>query len=194
MPLCAFCQHSKSKCIFFVLISKFIGLSFNLMIVIIYNLIFAIVLWQQNIKKCVYLIERRQTLFRLIFGVFLILHGLVHLLYFGQSRRLFELQSGMVWPDGSWVFSRFLGVEKVRMLAGFLCILAASGFVAGGVGLLIKQVWWQPAIVASAIFSAVIFILLWDKKMQKLHDKGAANILINLAILAALLLLKWPST
>lgn len=163
------------------------------MIVIIYNAIFAIVLWQQNIKKCVYLIERRQSLFRLIFGVFLILHGMVHLLYFGQSRRLFELQPGMIWPDGSWAFSKLLGVKKTRTLAGYFCVLAAVGFVAGGVGLLIKQVWWQHVITVSSIFSAAIFILLWDKKMQKLHDKGAVNILINLAILAAILLLKWPS-
>ena len=32
----------------------------------------------------------------ILFGIFLILHGLVHLLYAGQSSRLFELQPGMV--------------------------------------------------------------------------------------------------
>ena len=36
-----------------------------------------------------------------IFGVFIVVHVLIHLFYFGQSRRLFELQPGMVWPDGS---------------------------------------------------------------------------------------------
>jgi len=128
-----------------------------------------------------------------IFGVFLIVHGLVHLLYFGQSWRFFELQSGMLWPDGSWAFSKLLGIEKTRKLAGIFCFLAAAGFVTGGIGLLIRQVWWQSVIVGSAVFSAVVFILLWDKKMQKLHDKGAVNILINLAILLAVLLLKWPS-
>jgi hypothetical protein len=33
---------------------------------------------------------------RFIIGVFIVLHGLVHLLYFGHSRRLFELQPGML--------------------------------------------------------------------------------------------------
>jgi hypothetical protein len=33
---------------------------------------------------------------RIIFGVFIVLHGLVHLLYFGQSARYFELQPEMV--------------------------------------------------------------------------------------------------
>jgi len=55
---------------------------------------------------------------RILFGVFLVLHGLVHLLYYGQSARHFELQPGMVWPDGSWAFSRLLGDELVRSLAG----------------------------------------------------------------------------
>ena len=41
---------------------------------------------------------------RFILSVFIVLHGLVHLLYFGQSRRLFELQPGMAWPE-SWRLS-----------------------------------------------------------------------------------------
>ncbi len=37
---------------------------------------------------------------RLIIGVFLVLHGLVHLLYAGQSARLFELQEGLAGRTG----------------------------------------------------------------------------------------------
>jgi hypothetical protein len=33
-----------------------------------------------------------------IAGIFLILHGLVHLLYYGQSARRFELAPGLTWP------------------------------------------------------------------------------------------------
>ncbi len=32
-----------------------------------------------------------------LIGLFLALHGVVHLLYFGQSAQLLELQAGMVW-------------------------------------------------------------------------------------------------
>ena len=71
----------------------------------------------------------------IISGVFFLLHGLVHLLYFGQSARLFELQPGMVWPDGSWTFRRHFGDEATRVLASTLCILAAIGFVVGGIGI-----------------------------------------------------------
>ena len=126
---------------------------------------------------------------RFIFGIFIVLHGLVHLLYFGQSWRLFELQAGLVWPDGSWAFSKLLGDEVTRLLGSISCVVAAIGFVAGGIGMPLMQSWWQPVVVGSATFSAVFFMLFWDGKMQKLHDKGGIGLLINIAIVVAVRLL-----
>ena len=128
---------------------------------------------------------------RFIIGVFIVLHGLVHLLYFGQSRRLFELQAGMVWPDGSWAFSKLLGEGATRWLAGIACILAALGFVVGGIAILAGQSWWQPVVVGTAAFSAATFVLFWDGGLQRLADKGAIATLINLGILLAVLILRW---
>ena len=129
---------------------------------------------------------------RIIFGAFIVLHGLVHLLYYGQSRGLFELQPGMVWPAGSWAFSRLLGDGTTRWLASIACVLAAVGFVAGGTGMLAGQVWWRLVAVGAAVFSAVIFVLFWDGGLHKLDNQGAIAILINLAILIAVLILRWP--
>ena len=130
---------------------------------------------------------------RIVVGVFIVLHGLVHLLYFGQSRRLFELQPGLVWPDGSWAFSKLLGDERTRLLASASCVLAAIGFVAGGAGILAGQAWWRPPVVGSAAFSGFMLILLWDGQMHRLADKGAFGVLINGAILVAVLILRWPA-
>jgi hypothetical protein len=129
----------------------------------------------------------------ILFGIFLVLHGLVHLLYFGQSARYFELQPGMAWPDKSWAFSRLLGNGATRILASIACVLAALGFVAGGLGIFLSQAWWHTAIVGTAAFSAVIFILFWDGVVQKLDNKGGIGILIDLAVLSALLVLHWPA-
>lgn len=129
---------------------------------------------------------------RIIFGVFIVLHGFVHLLYFGQSARYFELQPGMVWPDGAWAFSKLLGDGSTRTLASIFLVLAAIGFVAGGGGILAKQAWWRPVVVAVAAFSAVSYLLLWDGAWQNLDNKGAIGILINAAILAAVLIFQWP--
>ena len=126
---------------------------------------------------------------KVIIGVLIVLHGLVYLLYSGHSARYFELQSEMVWPDGSWAFSRLLGDEATRILASISCVLVAIGFVAGGAGILFGQVWWRPVVLSMAAFSSVIFILLWDGGLQKLADKGGVGLLINIVILVAVLLL-----
>jgi hypothetical protein len=126
---------------------------------------------------------------RILLGVFLILHASVHLLYAGQSSRIFELQPGMVWPDGSWALSRLAGTEGTRMLTSILLVLGTIVFVAGGAGLLLKQNWWHPVVLAAAAFSSLIYILAWDGAFHGLANKGGIGILINAAIVAAVLIL-----
>ncbi len=129
---------------------------------------------------------------QVISGVFLVLHGLVHLLYFGQSARLFALKPGMTWPDGSWAFSRLLGDNGTRTLTGIFCILAAAGFVIGGAAIFFSQPWWRAVVVVSAAFSAILYILFWNGRLQHLDNQGGVGILINSAILVAVLLFRWP--
>ncbi|UCH11542.1 MAG: hypothetical protein JSU61_06535 [Fidelibacterota bacterium] len=127
---------------------------------------------------------------RIIVGAFLVLHGLVYLLYAGHSWRLFEL-ADLAWPDDSWAFSRLLGMEALRALATVSCILAALGFVAGGAGVFAGWAGWRPVVVGAAAFSAVIFVLFWDGRLQKLPDQGWIGVLISAAILVTVLL-RWP--
>lgn len=131
-------------------------------------------------------------MFRILIATILALHGLVHLLYLGQSQRRFELQPGLAWPDGSWAFSRMLGNELTRGLAGALLLMATLGFLAGGMGIFARQAWWRPVTVGAAIFSATIYVLLWDGGWQRLDEKGAVGLLINLAIVIAILVFRWP--
>jgi hypothetical protein len=131
---------------------------------------------------------------RFVFGVFLVLHGMVHLLYFGQSARYFELKPGMVWPDGSWAFSRLLGNEAARNLASISLILAAMALIVGGVGILGNQAWWRPVVVSAAAFSSLVYILFWNGGMQNLDGQGVVGILIDTVILIAVLIFRWPAT
>jgi len=131
---------------------------------------------------------------RVVCGVFLVLHGLVHLLYFGQSTRLFELQPGTLWPDGSWAFSKLLGENGTRTLIGILCVMAAAGFVAGGAGMLFRQSWWRVVVVATAAFSAALYLLSWNGRVQHMDVQGGVGLLIDVAILTAVLVFRWPQT
>jgi hypothetical protein len=127
-----------------------------------------------------------------ISGIIVILHGLVHLLYFGQSRRFFELQPGMTWPDGSWALSKLLGNEATRTLASALCILTAIVFFAGGIGMFAKSGFWRPLVISGVVLSTFAYLLLWDGKLKGLDHQGGIGILINLAILASLVIFQWP--
>jgi hypothetical protein len=129
---------------------------------------------------------------KIIFGIFIILHGLVHLLYFGQSQKFFELQPGMTWPNGSWAFSSLFGDEKTRSLISILCVVAAVIFVAGSLGMFANWNLWRSIIIGGAVFSTVLYLLSWNGKIQALDNQGFIGILINLAILVVLLLLRWP--
>jgi hypothetical protein len=125
----------------------------------------------------------------IIFGIIIILHGLVHLLYFGQSARFFELQPGMIWPSGSWAFSKLLGDGTTRILANISLVLAAIGFAVGGLAILFKQVWFQPVVAGAAILSIWIYILFWNGKMLNLDSQGGVGILIDGAILISMFVL-----
>ena len=121
----------------------------------------------------------------IVSGIFLVFHGLVHLLYFGQSARRFELTPGMTWPDGAWAFAKWLTPTAARVAGCALMLMAALGFAAAGAGVLLRQAWGGPAAAWVAVFSTVSYILLWDGRFKKLHNQGAIGILINLAILGA---------
>lgn len=129
---------------------------------------------------------------RIVSGIFLLLHAFVHLLYFGQSARLFELQPGLTWPNGSWAFSKPLGDSATRALASACLILAAAGFVIGAAGIFFGQSWWRTAVVASAAFSIVIYLLFWNGRWQHPDGQGGVGILIEIAILVAVLIFRWP--
>jgi hypothetical protein len=128
----------------------------------------------------------------IVFGVFIILHGVVHLLYFGHTSRFFELKPGLTWPDGSWVFSHWSIEGGARFLASMLLVLAGFGFIASGIGIFINQAWWRPAIITIAILSSIIFIIFWNGKLQNLDGQGAIGVLINLWLLVMVVLVHWP--
>jgi hypothetical protein len=130
---------------------------------------------------------------RFLVGIFIVLHGLVHLWFVVLSQRLVEFQAEMGWTGKSWLFSPLPGDAITRSLASVLYVLATIGFVAGGIGIFVQQEWWRPVVVASAAFSAAIIVLFWDGGMQMLVQKGLIGLLINIVILVALLILRWSA-
>ncbi len=130
---------------------------------------------------------------RVLIGIFIVLHGLVHLWYFTLSQRLVEFKPDMGWSGRSWIFTDLLGDSMTRTLVGVLYVVAIIAFVVSGIGIFVRAEWWRPVLVGSAVFSTVIILLLWDGSMQLIVQKGLIGLLIDLGILVALILLKWPT-
>ncbi len=116
-------------------------------------------------------------------GAFFILHGLVHLLYFGQARGLFSIAPGLAWPNSSWLFSQVFSPRVARLLASAVLLLVALGFVIGGLAMILNQSWASQVTIEAAIFSALTFLLLWDGKLRSLHDQGGIGVLIDMVAL-----------
>ena len=130
---------------------------------------------------------------RILFGIFIVLHGLVHLWYVTLSQRLVEFRPEMGWSGESWLFSPLVGDTATRWLATVLYGLATLGFVMGGIGIFAQQAWWRPLVTGSVAFSAIIILLFWDGGLHMLVEKGLIGFLINVALLVALLVFDWPS-
>jgi hypothetical protein len=69
--------------------------------------------------------------------------------------------------------------------------LAALGFGVGGAGILLWRSWWRPAMIGSAALSAMLVIIFWNGRLEKLADQGLIALLIDAAVLIAVLVLRW---
>ncbi len=127
-----------------------------------------------------------------VIGMFFVLHGLVHFLYFGQTARFFELQPGMSWPDNAWLFTPFFRKKAIRVLAGNFCILSGMGFIISALAVFLHHSTWYILAIGSSVFSSFGYVIFWNGKPEKLHDQGAIAILINIAIILSIGILRWP--
>ena len=125
-----------------------------------------------------------------LFGIFIVLHGLVHLWYAVLSLGLVEFQPEMGWTGESWLLTGLLGESAARSLAGVLYALATILFVAGGVGIFAGAEWWRLLLMAAAIFSSVLILLYWDGGMERIVEKGLLGLLINVGIIVVLTVFK----
>lgn len=123
------------------------------------------------------------TVTRLLVGLFLALHGLVHLWYVVLSQGWVEVEEQMGWTGHSWLLSSGLPRETVLLLGSASYAVVTLGFVAGGLGYVLRQDWWPTVLAGAAVLSTVTIVALWDGEFDLLVEKGILGVLINLGIL-----------
>ena len=131
---------------------------------------------------------------RILVALLLVGHGLVHAIYVGQARRLYQVQPGARWPDGSWALSRVWGDPATRWWVAVVFALVAAAFAVTGVALLLRAPWWAPMAAAAAAASAATLLLAWDGRLRDVGVQGAYALAIDAAILLLALVVRWPSS
>ena len=118
-----------------------------------------------------------------ITGIFILLHGLVHLWYFTLSRGLVEFKPDMGWTGKSWLLTPMLGDETTRTLAGIFYVLATFLFVISSIGIFSRGAWNTQALWIASIFSSAVILICWDGHTQMAVQKGVVGLAINMAII-----------
>jgi hypothetical protein len=130
--------------------------------------------------------RRRYTMWQMLASLFLLVHGLIHLIGFIGYWKITQIQ-GFAYPT-SPLAGRIAATPGLVRFLGVLWLVAAIGFVAGAIGLFTHQSWWRPVILIMALLSLVIRALGWPDAQM--------GVFINIAILVVVLLgpMLYPGT
>lgn len=129
----------------------------------------------------------------ILFGVFLIAHGLVFAMYAAHAMGLFEVKPGLTWPDASWALSGLIGDPAVRWVVVVVFALVTAGFAVAGIALMSRQAWWEVLAAAMAAASTLMIVLAWNGRMHELSEQGLIAVIINVAVVVSALVLHWPN-
>ncbi|MFB6082194.1 MAG: hypothetical protein ABEJ67_05165 [Halanaeroarchaeum sp.] len=121
-------------------------------------------------------------------GVFLVLHGFVHLWYVVLSQGWVEVEDQMGWNGRSWLCSSVVPAETTLAVASLLYVAVALGFAGGAVGLVVGFEWAEAVVTAAAVLSTLVLVAMWDGEPDRLVEKGIIGVVINAAIVGVLLI------
>lgn len=128
---------------------------------------------------------------RILFGIFIFLHGLVHLWFVALSLGWVKFQADMGWTGHSWLLTKWLGNNHTHLLAAIFYSMAALCFVIASIGFFSNQEWTRIWMMIAALISAVTILVFWDGKAIMLVEKGLIGFLISTGMFIAIRFLGW---
>ena len=125
---------------------------------------------------------------RILFGIFIIFHGLVHAWYIVLGQKWIVFRPEMGWSGRSWLFTGLLGDPTTRLAASLVYGLAGIGLIVGGIGWLARGDWAAPLLAGAAALSALGIALFWDGSAQRIVEKGLLGLFLSLLVVVAALM------
>lgn len=129
-----------------------------------------------------------------IFSLFVLLHGLAHLVYTAMARGLIPATESQ--PDltgSSWLLSDWLDTQAIRNFGALSFAILALLFAGVAGGLWLRQSWAAQSLIVAAFLSSVFLVVFWDGNFKDLASKSIVGLLINLGFLLAFYLFRYPS-
>jgi len=123
---------------------------------------------------------------RIVAGLFLVVHGLVHLLYVTPPPK--DDPKYPFVPEERW-FTRAVGLAPAaaKGVARTLAIVCVALFVIAGIALLANASLWKPTAVGGSLVSLVLMLLFF-------HPRLVFGVAIDVAIVASVLFLHVPAS
>jgi hypothetical protein len=123
---------------------------------------------------------------RFAVGLFLIAHGLVHLLYLAPRPEDDDRYPFV--PEDRWS-ARLLGLQPraAKAIAGGLAVIVAATLSIAGIAVIADASMWEPAAVVGAALSLATLLILF-------HRWLTIGVAIDVAILASVVWLQVPAS
>jgi hypothetical protein len=114
-------------------------------------------------------------------------HGIGHILFLVPTLGLAD------WGQStySWLLTNLAGDGVTRVVGSLLWLAATLGFVAVVVGILGQEGWWPAFAAGSAALSLLGLALFWGHPTT---SSAVYATLFDIAILGAVLWVRWPPT
>ncbi|MBI9051390.1 MAG: hypothetical protein JEZ00_18340 [Anaerolineaceae bacterium] len=125
------------------------------------------------------------------FGIFMLLHGLVHIWYIVLSRQWVAFTPEMGYSGQSWLLSKPLGDGSTRLLASLLYGLSTVVMVIAAISILCNGGWMRPWLIIGSICSAMTILICWDGSFERIIEKGLIGFLINIVSIGLALGNSW---
>jgi hypothetical protein len=122
-----------------------------------------------------------------LFGIFILLHGLVHIWYIVLAQQWVAFKPEMGFSAQSWVFTQTLGDSTTRKSAAVFYGTSTLAFIIAAIAIFTRAGWMKPCLIFASMLSLITILFFWDGKFERIVEKGLVGFIINILIFCTII-------